>query len=107
MISLLHGFCFPPSTALSENMFESYGTLKVIFVGGSVTGLINDFAVDAFLINCLWQRELTKWSVSSLKIIDMAFFPPADSISSCNLLLAVTTEVGPSRCLSDCLIKVV
>ena len=45
---LLHGGCFPPSTALSGKMFEHYGTLKLISVEGIVPGLTKDFAAVTF-----------------------------------------------------------
>ena len=45
---LLHGVCFPHSTVLSGNKFGNYGTLKADSVGGTVSGLKNDFAVVTF-----------------------------------------------------------
>ena len=69
-------------------------------VGGNFSGLTKYLAISILSTSRLCRTELRVWSVFSLKIIDIALFP-ADSISSCDQLLAVKTKATSCQCVFE------
>ena len=97
--TLMHGGCFPFSTPHYGNMFENYGTLKLIWLE-VVFWFDKRFCSSYFQHELFVAQEIEGMVDLALEDIDIAFFP-ADFFPSCYLLLAVKTEVGSCKYLSD------
>ena len=70
--------------------------LKADLVGVSIPSLTKDFTVVTFKIRCLWCRYLRECLVSTLHIIDIAFFP-AESESQLNFFIQSRFATGGKR----------